>query len=67
MEPPSDLNIEEPDIRGTSTIKEVLERHQQAENCFRCHAKIDPLGFALEFYDPVGRLRKEYRNVDGTE
>jgi len=64
MEPPSDLGIKEPDIRGAKTIKEVLKKHQSTENCFRCHSKIDPLGFALEHYDPIGRFRKEYRNVE---
>lgn len=64
MEPPSDLNIEEPDIRGTTTIKEVLKKHQQVQSCNRCHSKIDPLGFALEYYDPVGQYREEYRNVE---
>jgi hypothetical protein len=64
MEPPSDLKIEEPDIRGTTTVKEVLERHQQSNNCNRCHSRIDPLGFALEYYDPVGRPRNEYRMVE---
>ncbi|MDF1756457.1 MAG: DUF1592 domain-containing protein, partial [Verrucomicrobiales bacterium] len=64
MEPPADLVIEEPDIRGTTTIKEVVARHQQSESCYRCHSKIDPLGFALEFYDPVGRRRSEYRNIE---
>lgn len=64
MEPPSDLDIEEPDIRGTTTIKEVLEKHQQSSSCNRCHSRIDPLGFALEYYDPVGRPRSEYRIVE---
>lgn len=64
MEPPSDLIIEEPDIRGAKTIKEIMKKHQSTENCFRCHSKIDPLGFALEHYDPVGRWRNEYRNVE---
>lgn len=64
MEPPSDLEIAAPDIRGANTIKEVLEKHQQSESCFRCHSKIDPLGFALEYYDPVGKRRDEYRNVE---
>ncbi len=64
MEPPADLEIEEPDIRGTTTVKEALAKHQQAESCFRCHSKIDPLGFALEYYDPVGRKRAEYQNVE---
>ncbi|MCM8543301.1 MAG: DUF1592 domain-containing protein [Lentisphaeraceae bacterium] len=64
MEPPSDLVIEEPDIRGAKTIREIMKKHQSTENCFRCHSKIDPLGFALEHYDPIGRWRKEYSNVE---
>ena len=55
--------INEPDIRGTTTIREAIVKHQQLESCSRCHSKIDPLGFALEFYDPVGRKRNEYRHV----
>jgi hypothetical protein len=56
--------INEPDIRGTTTIREALLKHQQVESCARCHSKIDPLGFALEYYDPVGRKRPEYRHVE---
>lgn len=64
MEPPSDLIIEEPDIRGAKTIKEILKKHQSTENCYRCHSKIDPIGFALEHYDPVGQWRDMYKNVE---
>ena len=64
IDPPANLVIEEPDTRGTKTIKEALAKHMQSEACFRCHSKIDPLGFALEYYDPVGRHRKEYQNVE---
>lgn len=63
IEPPADVLINEPDIRGTTTIREAIVKHQQLESCSRCHSKIDPLGFALEFYDPVGRKRNEYRHV----
>ena len=63
IDPPANVVIEEPDTRGTKTIKEALAKHMQSEACFRCHSKIDPLGFALEYYDPVGRHRKEYKNV----
>ena len=61
--PPADVSIIEPDIRGTTTIREAILKHQQLESCGRCHSKIDPLGFALEYYDPVGRKRSEYRHV----
>ena len=64
IEPPADVVINEPDIRGTTTIREALLKHQQVESCARCHSKIDPLGFALEYYDPVGRKRPEYRHVE---
>ncbi|MCM8530740.1 MAG: DUF1592 domain-containing protein [Lentisphaeraceae bacterium] len=64
MEPPTGIDIEEPDIRGAKTIKDIIKKHQSTENCYRCHAKIDPLGLALEFYDPVGRYRSEYSKVE---
>ncbi|MDP7052034.1 MAG: DUF1592 domain-containing protein [Verrucomicrobiota bacterium] len=63
IEPPADVLINEPDIRGTTTIREAILKHQELESCARCHSKIDPFGFALEFYDPVGRKRSEYRHV----
>jgi len=63
IDPPADVVINEPDIRGTTTIREALLKHQQLESCARCHSKIDPLGFALEYYDPVGRKRSQYRHV----
>ncbi len=64
IEPPADVLINEPDIRGTATIREAILKHQELESCSRCHSKIDPLGFALEYYDPVGRKRSEYRHVE---
>jgi hypothetical protein len=64
IEPPADILINEPDIRGTTTIREAILKHQELESCSRCHTKIDPLGFALEYYDPVGRKRSEYRHVE---
>lgn len=63
IDPPADVVINEPDIRGAITIREAILKHQQEESCARCHSKIDPLGFALEYYDPVGRKRSEYRHV----
>ena len=64
IEPPADVVINEPDIRGTTTIREAILKHQALVSCSRCHSKIDPLGFALEYYDPVGRKRSEYRHVE---
>ena len=38
-------------------MRDRLAQHRQAEACAACHARIDPFGFALEAYDPIGRLR----------
>ncbi len=64
IDPPADVLINEPDIRGTTTVREAILKHQELESCSRCHSKIDPLGFALEYYDPVGRKRDKYRHVN---
>ena len=44
------------------TIREKLVAHQTKASCISCHAKIDPLGFALENYGPVGNWRDVYRD-----
>jgi hypothetical protein len=38
-----------------------MEQHRNNAVCASCHAQMDPLGFALEHYDAVGR----YRETDG--
>ena len=55
--PPPDVEPLEPDTRGATTIREQLKKHRNVQACADCHAKIDPLGFALEFYDPIGGYR----------
>jgi len=60
--PPPDVPPIEPDIRGATTIRQQLEKHRAVQACADCHAKIDPLGFALEAYDPIGRVRAAYPN-----
>ncbi|MCU1257337.1 MAG: Planctomycete cytochrome [Bryobacterales bacterium] len=41
------------------TLRERLELHRANPTCASCHSRIDPLGFALENYDVVGRWRTE--------
>lgn len=60
--PPPDVPPIEPDIRGATTIRQQLEKHRNVQVCADCHAKIDPLGFALEAYDPIGHFRSAYPN-----
>jgi hypothetical protein len=58
--PPDDVPPIDPDVRGTTSIRDRLLKHRQSAACNQCHRKIDPLGFALEGFDPIGRQRKFY-------
>ena len=63
--PPADIGSIEPDTRGATTIRETLAKHQEIATCAVCHRRIDPPGFALEAFDPVGKFREQYRNSRG--
>jgi hypothetical protein len=65
--PPPDVPPLEPDIRGATTIREQLALHNDVETCASCHARIDPLGFALEHFDPIGNWRGRYPNQAGID
>ena len=60
--PPPGVSAVDPDTRGTTTVREQLDKHRADANCAACHAKIDPAGFALEAFDPIGGLRDRYRS-----
>jgi hypothetical protein len=61
--PPPDVPPIEPDIRGTTTIRQQLDKHRAIASCASCHAHIDPPGFALENFDPIGNWRTYYRTA----
>jgi hypothetical protein len=61
--PPPNVPAVEPDIRGATTIRDQLAKHQASDNCASCHTKIDPPGFALENFDVIGGWRTQYRVV----
>jgi mono/diheme cytochrome c family protein len=65
--PPPDAGSIEPDTRGATTIRQQLAKHMASESCAGCHQKIDPPGFALESFDPVGRYREFYRTTETGE
>ncbi|MDG2125186.1 MAG: DUF1588 domain-containing protein [Verrucomicrobiales bacterium] len=63
--PPPDVvpEIEEDDAAieaAGMTLRQRLVAHQENPSCVSCHAKIDPMGFALENYDAIGRWRERY-------
>jgi hypothetical protein len=59
--PPPDVPAIEPDVRGATTVREQLAKHRQVETCNQCHRRIDPWGFGLENFDPIGQWRTHYR------
>ena len=55
--PPDDVPAIDPDVRGAKSMRELLSKHRESPNCYGCHQKIDPLGFALENFDAIGDWR----------
>jgi hypothetical protein len=45
------------------SVRERLEEHRKNPVCASCHARMDPIGFALEHFDAVGRWRDVEANV----
>lgn len=60
--PPPGIKLPQPDVRGASTIRDLLEKHSAEASCGSCHKTIDPIGFALENFDAVGHWRTAYPN-----
>lgn len=61
--PPPGVPGVEPDIRGASTLRELLDKHRNVDTCRSCHTMIDPPGFALESFDPIGGWRDRFRSL----
>jgi hypothetical protein len=40
-----------------ASVRERLEQHRKNPLCATCHSQMDPLGFALENFDAIGRWR----------
>ncbi|MCB1063298.1 MAG: DUF1592 domain-containing protein, partial [Verrucomicrobiae bacterium] len=55
--PPASVpKLDESSLKPAS-LREALMIHREDKACSVCHDRIDPLGFALEAYDPIGRFR----------
>jgi hypothetical protein len=58
--PPADVPAE-PKLDPQASAKARSEAHRKDPACASCHELFDPMGFAFEIYDAVGR----YRTSDG--
>lgn len=61
--PPPSVPGVEPDIRGAETIRQLLDKHRSMPSCQGCHQLIDPPGFALEVFNPIGGYRERFRSI----
>ncbi len=56
--PPKDVpQLPEEEPGQGLTVRQMVEKHASDARCASCHVRIDPLGFALEGYDTIGRRR----------
>ncbi|TVP96664.1 MAG: DUF1592 domain-containing protein [Planctomycetaceae bacterium] len=75
--PPKDVPVLPEEAPEGLTERQLIERHSSDPACAKCHQRIDPLGFALEGFDAIGRGRELDSNghlidtftrmADGTE
>ena len=62
--PPEDIpSLDEAEVAEAATLRERLEAHRKDPECAGCHNRMDPLGFGLENFDPLGRWRTHDSNV----
>jgi hypothetical protein len=61
--PPPSVPAVEPDIRGATSIRELMALHTNSKSCAGCHATFDPVGLALENFDILGGWRTRYRGT----
>ena len=60
--PPNVPALEEHAVGRSVSMRVKLEQHRTNATCASCHARMDPLGFALEHFDAIGR----WRDKDGS-
>jgi hypothetical protein len=55
--PPEAVTPTPPDLHPDMTTRERVSLQTKPQQCQSCHSMINPLGFALENFDAVGRFR----------
>jgi len=61
---PSNVPALTPDTQGAKTPRDLLTAHTKSPDCRGCHQQIDPIGFVLENFDPVGGWRDEWPRIN---
>ena len=61
-DPPDDvpaLDETDPESLDAETMRARLQRHRDNPSCAGCHNLMDPIGFAMESFDGIGRFRRK--------
>jgi mono/diheme cytochrome c family protein len=54
-----ELSESKENVRETASLRDRVAKHREKKACAACHDPMDPLGFALENFDAIGRWRTE--------
>lgn len=57
--PPNVPALDDEKRKLTGTLRQQMEQHRADPNCASCHARMDPIGFALENFDAIGTWREK--------
>jgi len=55
--PPNVPDLAEKAANSAKDLRAALEKHRASAGCASCHSRLDPLGFALENFDAIGKYR----------
>jgi hypothetical protein len=55
--PPNVPDLKEDIVSQHLSMRERMEQHRANPACASCHARMDPMGFALDSFDGIGRSR----------
>ena len=61
--PPNVAELPERAAAEDASLRELLSLHRSSPSCAGCHRKMDPIGFGLENFDPMGRWRDGYAST----
>jgi hypothetical protein len=64
--PPPDVPELSADDKSVAqgSLRQRMEQHRKNPSCANCHAKMDPIGFALENFNAIGAFRAKDGNFD---
>ena len=57
--PPNVPTLEDNERELTGNLRQQMEQHRENKVCASCHQLMDPIGFGLENFDPLGRWRAQ--------